>query len=175
MVDGAGAPGGTAYTEAVGALYPLAYGLRAAVKKAGGAVHSVSPLEGLWWADDPAQLATVEAIRRGEGSWSDEERERWRWTLMIMQPTTVTDELAAWVLPAGTPVRFDAWAEGLAAQILHIGPYSAEPATMARLHAFIGEQGYKPAGLHHEIYLGDPRRAAPEKLRTILRQPVAPL
>jgi hypothetical protein len=109
----------------------------------------------------------------------------WDWTMMIRQPDAVTEDLLREMimqvqqkkgLPAVAQVRLERFTEGRAAQILHVGPYSAEGPTITRLHAFIEEQGHGFDGRvqkHHEIYLGDPRRAAPERLRTIIRQPVA--
>jgi hypothetical protein len=147
-------------------------------------VYKVAPLEALWWADDQSELATVDALRHDDGRWSEADRESWRWRAMIMQPPPVTDALAAAVLPgtiekkrltAGARVRFEAFTEGLAAQTLHIGPYADEAVTLGRLHRYIDEHGYRPVGRHHEIYLGDPRRSAPERLCTILRHPVAPM
>ncbi len=127
-------------------------------------------LEGLWWAED------MSAYTGGA-------KDDWLWRLMIMQPEPVTEEHVAGAidevnrkkgLPALAAMRFETFHEGLSAQIMHLGPYDAEAPTVARLHAFIEEHGYALRGLHHEIYVGDPRRSAPEKLRTVLRQPVAP-
>ncbi|MBZ0307680.1 MAG: GyrI-like domain-containing protein, partial [Anaerolineae bacterium] len=114
-------------------------------------------------------------------AFSMEHREQWRWTSMIMQPPPVTAE---WVSRATEEVKrkknpaalsllhFETYQEGLAAQVLHIGPYAAEAPTIQKLHAYIHERGYKLRGKHHEIYLGDPRRTAPENLKTIIRQPI---
>ncbi len=182
MVDGESSPTGPAFAEAVETLFAVSYALRSAVKDRIGAFYHVAPLEALWWPGDPAMLATVAAIQQGEGTWSDGDRFRWRWTAMIRQPDQVTEDLVAEVVPAttvrrrlaaGPRLRFEAFAEGFTVQILHLGPYASECPTIARLHRYIGEQGYRAVGKHHEIYLGDPRRAAPERLRTILRQPVA--
>jgi hypothetical protein len=169
MVDGRGDPNSDpAYRQAVETLYPLAYGLRAAVKERTGIAYTVMPLEGLWWAED------MRAFRRGV-------RADWQWTLMICQPDVVTADLARDVLPAvtaakglpvGEQVRLEAFEEGLAVQVLHRGPYADEAPTIDRLHAYLGDAGYRPAGKHHEIYLSDPRRTDPHKLRTIIRQPV---
>ena len=112
---------------------------------------------------------------------SADDKGKWDWTLMIMQPEWVTPEmfedalqLAAKKkrLPTLSELRLEARQEGLAVQIMHIGPYDAEAPTIARMHAFIRENGYELAGIHHEIYLSDPRRVAPERLKTVLRQPV---
>ncbi|MFE5342078.1 GyrI-like domain-containing protein [Isoptericola sp. NPDC056578] len=171
MVDGEGDPNTTpAYREAVETLYPLAYALRAAVKEATGDAYTVMPLEGLWWADDMSRFS-VDA------------KDEWRWTLMISLPDAVEHVDAAEVTsravaakqpPAGDRVRLERYDEGDAAQVLHRGPFATEPATIERLHAFVEAEGRALGGLHHEIYLSDLRRTAPEKLRTLIRQPVAP-
>jgi hypothetical protein len=171
MVDGAGDPNHSAgYQQAVEALYAVSYALKFMVKKRGDPDYSVLPLEGLWWMEDMAQF-------------SMESKNDWQWTMMIAQPEAITKEDVAEAvqaakkkkgLPALDQLRFAPYAEGLCAQIMHIGPYSAEPPTIARLHAFIAAQGYALTAKHHEIYLSDPRRAAPEKMQTILRQPVKP-
>ena len=169
MVDGRGDPGASpAFQEAVGALYGLAYTLKFALKAEGRADWKVMGLEALWWADDMGAFA---AGRRDE----------WRWTLLIMQPQVVTpaaveaarERLRERKDPPGLDrVRFERLDEGLSAQILHVGPYDQEGPTVERLHAFAREAGCELAGKHHEIYLNDPRRTAPAKLKTILRQPV---
>jgi len=169
MIDGAGDPNvSPAYQQAVEALFSLSYALKFRVKRSKGVDYVVMPLEGLWWTDDPAQFSmSNKAI--------------WKWTAMIMQPEFVTAEMVTEALdelrkkkalPALEKVRFETYREGLAVQIMHIGPYAAEEPTIARLHSFIRENGYELNGKHHEIYLSDPRRTAPEKLKTILRQPV---
>jgi hypothetical protein len=171
MVDGEGDPNtAPGYAEAVQALYVVAYTLRFALKRRPDGVDApVMPLEGLWWADD------MSVFLGGD-------RSAWRWTMGIRQPDRVgADDVAAAVeearrkkgLPGLDRVRLERYTEGRAAQVLHVGPYSAEGPTIERLHRFIADSGYALGGRHHEIYLGDPRRAAPEKLRTILRQPVA--
>jgi hypothetical protein len=170
MIDGAGDPNTVAeYREAVEALYPIAYGLRAAVKGATGDAYVVMPLEGLWWANDMASFST--------GDKTD-----WLWTAMICLPEAVTEGMVADVIPtvtakkhltAGNKARVETFTEGDAAQILHLGPYAAEAPTIARLHRFIDDNGYRLAGKHHEIYLSDPRKTDPAKLRTLIRQPVA--
>lgn len=169
MIDGQGDPNtAPAYGAAVEALYALAYGLKFKVKKSpAGVDYSVMPLEGLWWVQDMSQFSLAH-------------KEAWEWTMMIMQPDFVTAGLFAETLaevlhkkglPALGQIRFEAYAEGLSAQIMHLGPYAAEAPTIEKIHAFIREQGGQPQGKHHEIYLSDPRKAAPEKLRTIIRQP----
>ena len=169
LVDGAGDPNtSSVYRECVGSLYPLAYALRAAIKDATGEAYTVMPLEGLWWSDDISRFS-VEA------------KDDWRWTLMICLPDAVAAVDAAEVmarttaqrsLPAGDRVRLEQFGDGEATQVLHVGPYAMEAPTVARLHEFIAAEGRALRGRHHEIYLSDPRRVAPERMRTIIRQPV---
>jgi hypothetical protein len=168
MVDGIGDPSGTAFQEAVGSLYSVAYTLKFAFKKEHAVDYPVMALEGLWCAEDPAFFA-------------DGKRDEWRWTLFIVLPDIVKKKDVAGAVaavkkkakfPRFPEVRFEKFAEGKAAQILHVGPYAAEGPTIEKLHRFVEEQGYRLRGRHHEIYLGDPRRSAPEKLRTIVRHPV---
>ncbi len=171
VVDGVGDPNTTpAYEAAVQTLYAVSYGARGLVKAAGGEVWTVLPLEGLWWADDPA------AFTAGR-------REDWRWRMMIAQPEVVDAPMVAEALdraarakraPAGDRLRLEVLEEGEALQVMHHGPYAEEGPTIAALHAAIADAGLVLRGAHHEIYLSDPRRSAPEKMRTILRQPVAP-
>ncbi len=169
MFDGSGDPNGPAYQEALGALYAVAYALKFASKGA-GTDFVVMPLEGLWWSDDLAEF-------------SMEDRAAWRWTAMIAQPGHVTEAMVAAAIetargkknpPGLDRVRFETYHEGLAAQVMHIGPYADEAPIIARLHAWIEAEGYTHHGAkhHHEIYLSDPRRVAPEKMKTIIRQPV---
>ena len=168
MVDGAGDPNTSqAYRDALEALYAVAYTLKFALKKAEGINYRVAPLEGLWWSDD------MNAFQTGA-------KDTWLWTMMIAQPSIVTP---AWVdkameevqrkkAPVALPLlRFERFHEGLSAQIMHIGPYATEAPTIEKLHDFIHIEGGALTGRHHEIYLGDPRRAAPEKLKTVIRQP----
>ncbi|HIG25449.1 MAG TPA: hypothetical protein EYG34_08125 [Acidimicrobiia bacterium] len=169
MIDGQGNPNTSdSYLAAITTLYPLAYGFRKEIKDTTGTAYTVLPLEALWWADN--MNAFVES-----------DHDQWKWTLMICLPQEATAQMAAQLipainnkkqLPAGHKVRFEFFGDGPAAQILHQGPYHEEGPTIARLHDFIAEQGLERTGLHHEIYLSDPRRVAPEKIRTILRQPV---
>ena len=170
MIDGHGDPNtAPAYAEAVEALYTVAYTVRFALKRGPAAVDApVMPLEGLWWTPDMS-------------TFSVDDKSAWDWTMMILLPPQATADVvdearAAAVekkrLDAIGRVRLDRFAEGLAAQVLHVGPYTAEGPTIQALHAFIAQRGGQLSGKHHEIYLGDPRRAAPEKLRTVLRQPM---
>jgi hypothetical protein len=172
MVDGRGDPNTSVdYLQAIEALYGMSYTVKFIIKKEGGEDYTVLPLEGLWWSDDPLDFV------RGA-------KDKWEWTAMIMQPRLVTashiekakDELKRKKDPPALPkVRFENFEEGLSAQVLHTGPYAEEGPTIERLHKFIEEQGYALHGKHHEIYMGDPRRSKPEKLRTIVRQPVKKL
>jgi len=173
MIDGHGDPNvSPAYAEAIQSLYAVSYAAKFAIRKAGGVDFKVSPLEGLWTAAD------LSAFRTGDKS-------GWDWTAMIRQPDSVTRDLVERFsdeaairkgLASARRLRLERFAEGRAAQVLHVGPYAAEGPTIARLHEFIAEHGLTFDGhvhRHHEIYLGDPRRAAPGKLRTIIRQPYA--
>jgi hypothetical protein len=170
MVDGHGDPNtAQEYKDAVEALYAVAYKLKFMSKKEQGMDYVVPPLEGLWWAEDMETFTT------------QRDKSAWDWTMMIMQPEWITQEMVEEVvrqvgkkkdLPALPKLRLETYHEGLAVQIMHIGSYDEEGPTIARMHAFIDEKGYEPAGKHHEIYLGDPRKVAPEKLKTVLRQPI---
>jgi hypothetical protein len=170
MIDGAGDPNtAPAYREAVEALFSVSYTLKFWIKK-GDPVRDfvVMPLEGLWWADDPAEFAMPD-------------KSGWKWTSLIRQPDFVTQEMVTAAceaasekreLPALPLLKLETFHEGLSAQIMHIGPYAAEGPTVERLHRVIREKGYTPAGKHHEIYLSDPVKTAPEKIKTVLRQPM---
>lgn len=167
-IEGQGDPDGPGYVAALSALYPLAYTIKFD-RKAKGADFTVPPLEALWWADDPAAFTTGD-------------RAAWRWRAMIRMPDDVTDaDIAAARTAArakGNSCPFDAVThtkrtEGDCLQTLHLGPYSDEAPVLAQLHdEIMPDAGLTFAGPHHEIYLSDPRKSAPEKLRTILRQPV---
>ena len=170
MIDGSGDPNVVAeYGQAIEALYSVSYTLKFTIKaEPDGFDYGVMPLEGLWWADDMA-------------SFTSGDKSKWNWTAMIMQPEIVTAERFERAreaaaerkdLPAAPKLRLEHFSEGSAAQALHVGPYASEGPTIERLHQFIADQGYALAGKHHEIYLSDPRRSAPEKLKTIVRQPV---
>ncbi len=173
MIEGTGSPNNNpAYSDAVGALYALAYHLKFAVRKGPlGIDYKVMPLEGLWWAED-MRLFTLE------------NRDNWLWRMMVMQPDFINADMVAQALDAVRQkknparlgeVRFEPYEEGLSAQIFHAGPYGeAERPGIERLHQFIVGNGYKFRGRHHEIYLNSPLRSAPEKLKTIIRQPMAP-
>ncbi|MEU4777082.1 GyrI-like domain-containing protein [Micromonospora sp. NPDC023633] len=172
MVDGHGDPNTSpAFTAAVEALYPVAYKLKFASRGDLGRDYVVPPLEGLWWAEDMASF-TVER-----------DKSRWDWTLMIMVPDWVgRDMFTAAVEQAGArnrpsrldDIRLETLSEGRCVQTLHVGSFDHEAEVLARLHGeFVPGNGLRMVGRHHEIYLSDFRRVAPERQRTILRQPVA--
>jgi hypothetical protein len=170
MIDGEGDPNTPVFAEATESLYPLAYTIKFASKRELGRDYVVPPLEGLWWADDMAAFTA----RR--------DKSRWSWTLLIMQPewieASLVDDARRTVEAKGAPtrlhdIRFATLDEGLCVQTLHVGSFDDEAPVLARLHdEFIPANGLRMTGRHHEVYLSDPRRTAPEKLRTILRQPV---
>jgi hypothetical protein len=168
MVDGSGDPNtSVVYTEAVEALYAMSYTLKF-ISKQEAVDYTVMPLEGLWWTPNPAEFST-------------EDKSAWEWTAMMVQPEHITADLVASAAddvrrkkdPAALDrVRLERYREGLAVQILYFGPYADEAPTIERLHQFAIDGGYQLRGKHHEVYLSDPRRTAPEKLRTVIRQPV---
>jgi hypothetical protein len=178
-VQGQGAPEGQEFADAVQALYSVSYGARFLVKKQHGLAQKVMPLEALWWVDDPEQQRLVVGGESGATDMSASNRDLWCWKVMIRQPEPIDGEvLAAAVegarkksLPALERVAVERWEEGLCGQVLHVGPYADEGPTILQLHEGIASAGYTLTGRHHEIYVGDPRRSAPDKLRTILRQP----
>jgi hypothetical protein len=177
MADGKGDPKTSKdYQDAIEALYSLAYTIKFALKKQGkGGDYVVMPLESLWWTHEEG------------GRFDADHRDEWKWRAMILQPDAVTaehlEQARATVkarrtkkkepVPAALPnVRLERFNEGKSVQILHIGPYSAEPPTIERMHAYAQAQGFKLRGKHHEIYLSDPRRTPEEKWKTVLRHPV---
>jgi hypothetical protein len=170
MVDGEGDPNTSqAFQDAVEALYSLSYTLKFTLKKSSRAIdYGVMPLEGLWWADDRQVFHLAD-------------KSTWKWTAMIVQPEFIGqaevdaafDEVRKKKNPAALDrVRFETLEEGASAQVLHVGSFATEGPTIERLHDFIHAAGKQLRGKHHEIYLSDPRRTAPEKLKTILRQPM---
>ena len=170
MIDGDGGPNHPTFQNAIEVLFPLSYTLKFMIKKSDiGIDYGVLPLEGLWWADDMS-------------SFIKDKKDDWKWTLMIMQPEFVKKEMVVKAIeevrkkknPVALPlVRFESFAEGKVAQKMHIGPFSEEGPTVEKLHALIGDSGSQRIGKHHEIYLSDIRRAAPEKWKTIIRQPMS--
>jgi hypothetical protein len=172
MIDGSGAPGADEHTAAVQALYSVSYPVVIGLKRAGRPELKVRPLEGMWWLAD-------ENYEGFDPRTSD--RSTWRWTMLIRQPDDVPAgmfdaAIAKAVGKVGSDVagrlRVERFDEGRSAQVLHRGPYADEFPTIARLHEFIAAQGLTERGRHHEIYLTDPRRSAPDRMRTVLRQPV---
>ncbi|MEY6567724.1 GyrI-like domain-containing protein [Streptomyces sp. PGLac3x] len=172
MAEGAGSPNTSPlYRDVVQALYTTAYAVRALAVEQLGRKHTVGPLEGLWWSEDL-------------GAFAARDEDAWQWRLMIVQPEWITRDLfeaglaraVAKKAPAAAGrVRFEEFHEGPSVQILHVGPYDEEGPTLARLHEeYLPDHGLRPRGTHHEIYLSDPRRTDPARLRTILRQPVGP-
>ncbi|MCD4753096.1 MAG: GyrI-like domain-containing protein [Anaerolineaceae bacterium] len=170
MVDGHGDPNtAQEYKDAIEALYPVAYKMKFISKKMLEKDYVVPPLEGLWWAEDMETFHT-------------REKSAWDWTLMIMTPDWITieifDDAVIQVRKAKNPtaldkVRLEGYHEGLSVQIMHIGSYDDEGPVLTKMHSeFIPENEFVEDGKHHEIYLSDPRRVAPEKLKTVLRQPV---
>jgi hypothetical protein len=179
MIDGRIEPDETpeisqTFQQATGALYGVSYTLKfmSKLRKDNPIDYTVTPLEGLWWTDS--------------GAFDFTRKEAWHYTLMMMQPEHITAEMFEEALrqvqekqtkkgennPAFLDLRLDRFREGLCLQVMHVGPYSDEPQTIERMKAFAQQNGYIYQGKHHEIYLGDPRRAKPERLRTILRQPI---
>ncbi len=166
MVDGQGNPNTSrAFHEAIEALYPLAFTLKFMAREQ-GSDYVVPPLEALWWADDMTAFCK-------------DRKDEWKWTLMIMQPACITGDMVnaavGKVRAKSNPValslvRFESFAEGRCAQTMHIGPFENEGPTIERVHAFIAENGGTLRGRHHEIYLSDIRRAAPENWKTVIRQ-----
>ncbi len=168
MVDGAGAPDGAEFQNAIGAIYAVAYSIKFSRKKAGwGPDYVIPPLEMLWWSEGEGEFDLIE---RPEAA---------RWTAMVMQPDFIeagdvdAGVAAAKANPALDGLRLDSLAAGRAAQMLYVGPYSAMGPHIERLHRFIAGEGLSLSGKHHDVYLSDPRRTPPERLKTILRQPVA--
>ena len=172
MVDGHGDPNASAaYQDALSSLYPVAYRLKFLSKTELGRDYTVMPLEGLWWSTDMAAFTT------------DRDKSRWSWTMMTMVPEWIAGEhLGAAVdavarkggAPALDALRIERFDEGLCVQTLHVGSYDDEAPVLEEMHhRLIPSQGLRMTGKHHEIYLSDARRTAAERLRTILRQPVA--
>jgi len=171
MVDGHGDPNTSdEYRDAVQTIFPLAYALKFLSKRSLDRDYTVMPLEALWWADDMAAFTRAR------------DKSQWRWTALNLVPDWITDahveEATATARSKGGAPRLDELRvetldEGLSVQTLHVGSYDDEAPVLAELHdVFIPEAGLTMTGRHHEIYLSDARKAAPEKLRTILRQPV---
>ncbi|MBK7896886.1 MAG: GyrI-like domain-containing protein [Candidatus Promineifilaceae bacterium] len=168
-ITGQGNPNNSpAYQEAVEALYSVAYTVKFMVKKGDMEIdYGVMPLEGLWWVPDMSQFSL-------------DDKEAWLWQMMIMQPEFITAAMIAEAkaqakkkkgLQAIDRLQLEQFVEGTAVQLLYTGPYADEGPTIQRLHQHVHELGGELSGKHHEIYLGDPRRTAPERLKTVIRQP----
>lgn len=176
MVDGHGDPNTSIdYADALAALYPVGYTLKLASKRELGRDYVVPPLEGLWWAEDMTAFTSAR------------DKSRWDWTMMLLVPDWIAGEMVEQAIAtvraregSERPVRIDdvrlaSLDEGLCVQTLHVGSFDDEGPVLEHLHReVIPAAGLELAGTHHEIYLSDPRRTAPERLRTILRQPVRP-
>ncbi|MBM4406439.1 MAG: hypothetical protein FJ039_09725 [Chloroflexi bacterium] len=172
-IEGKGAPTGTAFHEKMGAIYAMAYTMKFAVKQAKGRDYKVAGPEGFWWSGEI-----------GEGRWEAGKPEEWRWKLVIRTPEFITKadlkQAIAAVQKKGktafaAEVKLETMREGPSVQLLHIGPYDKEQPNVEKMEAFAKERGMEFHGAHHEIYLSDPRRVPPEKIRTILRHPVRPM
>lgn len=166
-IEGKGAPGSNEFQAKVSALYSLAYGIKMLMKKE-GKDFAVPKLEGLWWVDS-------------DKPWYDIPREEYRWKLLIRQPEFLTleiverakkDAIKKKKIGSVNEIKFEKMKEGKCVQVLHIGPYSTEPESLAKMYKLMEEKNLVYNGLHHEIYFSDPRKVAPEKFKTILRQPV---
>lgn len=169
MIDGNGSPDAAAFQDAIGALYSTAYTAKFRLKADGRADFVVPPLETLWWADD-------------ESAFDENRRHEWLWTLMLIQPDHVSREDIADALgeldkkekstAAHRNIRTELLEEGQAVQCLYVGPYDSMGGAISTMQAFAESNGLELAGKHHDVYLSDPRRTAPEKLKTVLRRPV---
>ena len=169
MIDGQGDPNtSTEYRDAVQTLYSVAYTLKFQIKKGLLAIdYPVMPLEGLWWVDDMKKFSV-------------ENKKAWKWTMMILQPELVNEELVKNAfqqvmdkkgIQAADKVRLETLFENEVVQLLHKGPYSTEAENVQKLHQTIEKKGFNRSGKHHEIYFNSPLKTAPENLKTILRQP----
>jgi hypothetical protein len=168
MIDGEGAPSSPQYMQSIEALFTVSYTLKFMIKKVQSIDYAVMPLEGLWWMDNMAEFST-------------ERKDEWKWTSMIMQPeyvkeadvkTAIEQARKKKELPAIDKLRFECFKEGLAAQIFYVGPYSEEGPTVAKIHEYIRKTGHELSGKHHEIYLNNAAKVAPEKWKTVIRQPM---
>ena len=172
MIDGEGDPNKSQeYRDAIESLYAISYTIKFIVRKEKSIDYGVMPLEGLWWADDMTRFTTGN-------------KDIWKWTAMIMQPQYISKELFKQAieqvgkkknLASLASARFQSFQEGLSAQIMYLGPFSGEGPTIDKLHNYIRDSGHNFDGLnqkHHEIYLSDFRKTAPEKLKTVIRQPI---
>lgn len=168
-ISGRGEPGGTVFTEKIGALYGVAFTIKMTRKFGGQQDYAVCKLEAQWWSGN------------GKEEFWREPKSEWCWKLLIRTPDFVQknelSQAVAALLEKGKSravkeVKMESLAEGQCVQMLHVGPYEREGETVALMKAYAEENGKELHGLHHEIYLSDPRRVPAERLRTILRQPV---
>jgi len=169
-ISGQGAPGGDRFTASIGALYGMAFTIKMTRKFAGQQDYAVCKLEGQWWSEPASNFDRLP-------------KDQWLWNLLIRTPEFIKDDdlrqAVAVLLKRGKGeevkrVRLESLAEGLCVQMLHVGPYEKECETIAVMKAFAEQQQLLFSGKHHEIYLSDPRRVPPERLKTILREPVRP-
>ena len=167
-IAGQGAPGGEAFTASIGALYGVAFTIKMTRKFAGKQDYAVCKLEGQWWTEPDSDFGKLPP-------------EQWRWKLLIRTPDFISEadlrQAVAVLLKRGKGedvkrVRLESLAEGPCVQMLHVGPYDKECETIAVMQTFAQKKGLEFSGKHHEIYLSDPRRVPPERLKTILRHPV---
>lgn len=168
MIDGQGDPNGSqTYADAVEALFSVSYTAKFILKKTQAVDYVVMPLEGLWWSDDLSSFVS-------------NERSKWKWTMMIMQPNVVAASVIEAAiaevkrkknLTALNELRLEQFTEGPCAQILYIGPFSEEGPTIQRVHEYINQRSGL-TGKHHEVYLSDIRRANPANWKTVIRQPM---
>jgi len=170
MLDGKGDPNTSQeFKDAIATLFPLSYGVKMPFKKTHPAKdYVVPPLEGLWYMSNMAEFRM-------------DNKQNWQWTLMMRVPDFVPDDDARSAIdvvkakkspPSIGKTRFEHFLEGKCMQIMHVGPFDAEPPTIEKTHKWAKDQGYSLRGKHHEIYMSDMRRVAPERLLTILRQPI---
>jgi hypothetical protein len=175
MIEGTGNPNTSkAFPEAIQALYSTAYTMKFGAKTAGVADWKVMPLEALWWTTSGKDVSDADFEGKGGGDIA--------WKALLMQPTVVTKDMLEQAkaevirkkkdVPALVKVRLETWTEGLSVQTMYVGPYDGERPTIDMMHAWMTENGYRARGRHHELYLSDPNRTAPEKMKTILRLPV---
>jgi len=175
VVEGVGNPSTSqAFQEAIQALYSAAYTMKFGARAAGVAEWKVTPLEALW--------STTSGKDVSDADFAADAGEDIAWKALLMQPAVVTAEMLEQAkaevvrkkkdVPALGQVRLETWAEGLCAQTMYVGPYDGERPTIDMMHTWVAANGYHVRGRHHELYLGDPNRMAPEKLKTILRLPV---
>ena len=173
MIDGDAKPGEKGFSDAISSLYPVAYTLHFALKRR-GVEAPVGALGGLYWIGKEGPISSTDFASVSR---------RWTWRLMLPVPDEATGKEVSAAIdevrtkknpPLIDDLRCEEWGEGPVAQIMHIGPYSEEMGTIERLHAAIAEQGMRARGCHHEIYISDPNRTRPERLKTLIRQPVEP-